>query len=83
MIITGQTIANAATQAITINNSSITTSTALSFTLCTVDASANGAYLTVEGNVIATGSIVVNVSNNSGADLAATDNIVMSLIVLG
>jgi hypothetical protein len=48
-----------------------------------LDVSTNGAYLSILGTIQAAGSIVVTVKNNSGADLAATDDIIIGFQVLG
>lgn len=83
IVLTGQTIASSATQAITITNTYVTASNSIQLSVSNLNVSTNGAYLTILGTVQSVGSLVVHVQNNSGAALAATDSIIIGFQILG
>lgn len=80
--LTGQTLASAASQAITLTNSNITASNAVLVSISNLNVSTNGASLTIQGIIQAAGSVVINVKNNSGATLATSDTIIIAFMVL-
>jgi hypothetical protein len=80
--LTGQTLAANATQAITISNNLVTTTSAVLVSISNLNVSTNGAYLTIQGIIQAAGSFIIEVKNNSGATLATTDTIIIGFQVL-
>lgn len=83
IVLTGQTIASTASQAITITNSFVTAANSVLLSVSNLNVSTNGAFLTILGTVQAAGSLVVHVQNNSGAALATTDSIIIGFQILG
>jgi hypothetical protein len=81
-IFTGFTTAMGASQAFTINSTDILTTSGTFVQVTNLDASTNGAYLTVDGVVQAAGSLVINCTNNGAGSLGAGDNIVVSVWVI-
>lgn len=82
--LTGNTIAQSATQVITFSNSNITTSNAVLFSVTSTNTSGNNALLTVKGTVQSAGALAISVTNNGGASgLGSTDKIIISFMVLG
>jgi len=82
--LTGQTLAQNASQVLTITNSNITLTNAVMFQVSNTNVSAGGALLGIEGITQAAGSAAITVKNNGGAGgLGATDTIIISFMVLG
>ncbi len=79
--ITGQTLAQGASQDITITNSFVTTSSAPIVTVANLNVSTNDGYLTVDGVTVAAGSFIVHVTNNGAGNLTADDTILVSFIL--
>ena len=80
---TGFTTADAgAAQAYTIASSEILTTSAVQVTVTNLNASGNGAFLTITGIIQAAGSIIVNTANNGAGALGAGDNVLISVWVL-
>jgi hypothetical protein len=77
-IFTGFTTAAAGTQAFTITNSSITSTSFVNVTVANISA-AGTAFLGIQGVVQAAGSIVVNCINNGATALAG--NVLISFVV--
>lgn len=83
-ILTGNTIAQSAVQAITFQNSNITASSSVLYNITNTNVSAGAALLTIKGVTQAAGSLVITVTNNGGAGgLGATDSIIISFMILG
>lgn len=85
--IINQTINSGASQVITLNNSKIYAGdsgfySGILVNVSNTNVSGNGAYLQVTGVVLANGSAAIHITNNSGFNLAATDRIIVSFIVL-
>ena len=80
---TGFTTADAGgAQAYTIVSSEILTTSAVQVTVTNLNASGNGAFLTITGIIQAAGSIIVNTANNGAGALGAGDNVLISVWVL-
>ena len=80
---TGFTTADAGgAQAYTIVSSEILTTSAVQVTVTNLNASGNGAFLTITGIIQAAGSIIVNTANNGGGALGSGDNVLVSVWVL-
>ena len=80
---TGFTTADAGgAQAYTIVSSEILTTSAVQVTVTNLNASGNGAFLTITGIIQAAGSIIVNTANNGGGALGSGDNVLISVWVL-
>ena len=80
---TGFTTADAGgAQAYTIASSEILTTSAVQVTVTNLNASGNGAFLTITGIIQAAGSIIVNTANNGGGALGSGDNVLISVWVL-
>jgi len=79
---TGLTTAMGASATLTLSNSNITTSTGVICQVSNLNASTNGAFLTIDGITQAAGSIVVSYTNNGAGALGAGDNVLLSFLVL-
>jgi len=79
---TGLTTAMGASATLTLSNSNITTSTGVICQVTNLNASTNGAFLTIDGITQAAGSIVVSYTNNGAGALGAGDNVLLSFLVL-
>jgi hypothetical protein len=79
---TGFTTLPGTTQAFTIMNSSITPGSAILCTVTNLNASTNGAQMTVDGITQSAGSIVVNCKNNGTGALGAGDNVNLTFWVM-
>lgn len=79
---TGFTTANAgATQSFTITNNKITTSSYVNLTVASLNASTNGALLSVKGLVLAANTMTITVANNGAGSLGSGDNILLAFSV--
>lgn len=76
--ITGQTLATGATQDIVINNSNITTSSGIIFSVSFIDTSAGGGLIDSVGSVQAAGSLTITVKNTGTGTIDTTDNIIVT-----
>ncbi len=84
LTLTGNTLAQSATQVITFSNGYITTSNAVLLSVASTNVSGNAALLTVKGVVQSAGALAISVTNNGGASgLGATDTIIISFMVIG
>lgn len=82
VVFTGNTIANAATQFITLTNSNITPTSSFMASVSSNNVSSNGAALTVIAQILGSGSVSIEVSCIGGVSgLGADDSIVVSYIV--
>lgn len=82
-ILTGNTLAQSASQSLTLTNSNITATNNVLYSV-SCNQVAGDALLTVTGAVQSAGSMVITVENNGGATgLAAGDSIMISFMVLG
>lgn len=79
---TGFTTAAAGTQQFIIDDPSITTTTGLLVTVSSLNASLNGARLTINAVVQTSGSFSVYVTNNGAGALGAGDNVLVSFMIL-
>ena len=80
---TGFTTANAGgAQAYTIVSSAILSTSSIQVSVCNLNASTNGAFLTVTGITQAAGSIIVHTANNGAGALGAGDNVLVNVWVL-
>lgn len=79
---TGFTTASAGTQAFTINNAKVTTSSGLLVTAANLNASTNGAQVAIVGVVQEANDFVVTIKNNGGGALGAGDDVIISFWVL-
>lgn len=80
--VTGLTTASGSSQAFTITNSNVLTTSAILCTVANLNASTNGAEMSLVGVVPATGSVVINTKNNGGGALGSGDNVIITLWVL-
>ncbi len=71
-----------ASDTISVLNSKVLTTSGVLATVTSLDASTNGALLTVDGIVIGAGRIDVAFTNNGADALGAGDNILLSFWVL-
>ena len=60
----------------------VLTTSAVQVTVTNLNASGNGAFLTITGIIQAAGSIIVNTANNGGGALGSGDNVLVSVWVL-
>ncbi len=79
---TGFTTAMGASDTISVLNSKVLTTSGVLATVTSLDASTNGALLTVDGIVISAGRIDIAFTNNGAGALGAGDNILLSFWVL-
>jgi hypothetical protein len=79
---TGFTTAATGTQAFTITNSNILTTSAVHVTITNLNASTNGAQMTIQNVTQAAGSIIVNTKNNGGGALGAGDNVLINFWIM-
>lgn len=79
---TGFTTAMGASQAWTINSSAILATSSVFVTVTNLDASTNGAFLTVDGITQAAGSVVVSTTNNGAGALGAGDDVHVNVWIL-
>lgn len=79
---TGLTTAMGASATLTLTNSLITATTGVLVSVSNLNASTNGAFLTIDGITQAVGSIVVSYTNNGAGALGAGDNVLLSFMVL-
>lgn len=80
--ITGQTIIQGAVSIITINNSTVTTTSSIFLSCSTLDVSGNHAFLAVDGIRKATGLMYVHLTNNSAFDIVPGDDITITFWVI-
>lgn len=82
-ILTGNTLAQSATQVVTLSNTNISTSVGVIYSISSVNATGD-AVLTVEGAIQSANALAITVTNDGGATgLTADDSIIISFIVLG
>ena len=80
---TGFTTANAGgLQTYTINSSKILTSSACLVNVTNLNASTNGAFLTIQGIIQAAGSLAIHTQNNGAGALGAGDSVIITVFVL-
>jgi hypothetical protein len=79
---TGFTTASAGTQAFTITNSTVLTTSGVQVMVSNLNASGNGAQMGIQGITQAAGSIVVNTKNNGGGALGAGDNVLITFWII-
>jgi len=79
---TGFTTANAGgTQTFTITNNKVKTTSFVGLTVASLNASTNGALLSVKGLVLSANTMAITVANNGAGALGAGDNILLSFTV--
>jgi hypothetical protein len=82
-IFTGFTTANAGgAQAYTIVSSKILTTSGTIVNVTNLNASTNGAFLTITGIIQAAGSLVVHTANNGAGALGAGDNVIVTVWII-
>ena len=82
-VLTGNTLAQNATQLITLTNSNIALLSGVMIQVTNTNVSAGAALLTINGMTQAAGSLVISVTNKGGAGgLGTTDSIILSFMVL-
>jgi hypothetical protein len=82
-IFTGFTTANAGgAQAYTVNSNKILVTSGCLVQVTNLNASTNGAYLTITGVIQAAGSLVINTANNGAGALGAGDNVIVTVWVI-
>lgn len=79
---TGFTTAAAATQDFTIVSNKILTTSGIIATIANLNASTNGALMSIVGITQAAGSVVVSTVNNGGGALGAGDNVIITLWIV-
>jgi len=79
---TGFTTASAATADFTITNSTVLTTSGILVTVANLNASTNGAEMTLIGVTQAAGSFIVHLKNNGGGSLGAGDNVLITFWVI-
>lgn len=79
---TGLTTAMGASATLTLTNDKILATTGTLVSVANLNASTNGAFLTIDGITQAVGSIVVSYTNNGAGALGAGDNVLLSFMVL-
>lgn len=79
---TGFTTAAAGLQGFTITNSNVLTTSCVLVTVANLNASTNGAEMSLLGVTQAAGSIIVNCKNNGGGALGAGDNVLINFWIL-
>ena len=75
---TGFTTAAAASQNFTITNSTILATSGVFLTVTNLNASTNGAIMTLDGITQAAGSLVVHTTNNGAGALGAGDDVIIT-----
>lgn len=81
-IFTGYTTAQNATQAFTIVSSKIATTSGIFVSVASLNASTNGALMTITGTIQATGSIIVSAKNVGAGALGAGDNCLVTVWII-
>lgn len=81
-IFTGFTTAMGASQAFTVNSNEIIATSGVFVQVTNIDASTNGAYLTIDGVIQAVGSLVINCTNNGAGALGAGDNVIVTVWII-
>ena len=76
---TGFTTAPTATQTFTVDSSYITATSTISVTVSNLNASANGAFLGVQGITQGAGSLVIHTINNGAGSLGAGDTVLITV----
>lgn len=79
---TGRTTAMGANQTVVITNSFITAGSPILASIYNLNASANGAGVTIRYSIVANGSLTVNYINNGAGALGAGDNVILTFQVL-
>ncbi len=79
---TGFTTAGAGTQAFTITNATVIANSGIFVTVQNLNASGNGAMMTLTGVTTAVGSFIVNTTNSAVAALGAGDNVIITFWVI-
>lgn len=79
--LTGQTITVGSEVDIVINNTSITTTSGISFSVNFIDTSVSGGRITSTGSVQANGSLTIKVKNTGLGNITVTDNIIVTFQV--
>lgn len=79
---TGFTTAAAASQSFLIASSKILSTSGILVNVTNLNASTNGAALSITGTVQATGSIVVTVKNNGSGALGSGDNVIVTVWII-
>ena len=79
---TGFTTAMSASQAFTITSSKILATSAIMVTVTNLNASTNGAIMSLVGVTQAAGSIVVHTTNNGGGALGSGDSVLVNVWVM-
>jgi hypothetical protein len=81
-VLTGNTLAESASQVITLTNSNITLTGGFLYSITSTNVSTNGAGIQVLHAVQSAGSIAIDVTNDGSGNLATTDSIIISFMVL-
>jgi hypothetical protein len=81
LTITGLTTASAGSQAITITNSSVTTTSFILASIYNLDASGNHAAIAISKTVVAANTLTITFINNGAGALGAGDNVTISFWV--
>jgi hypothetical protein len=79
---TGFTTASSGTQAFTITNSNVLTTSAVQVTVTNLNASTNGAQMGIAGVTQAAGSLIVHTINNGSGALGTGDNVLINFWVM-
>jgi hypothetical protein len=79
---TGFTTASGSSQSFTITNSNVLTTSCVLVTVANLNASTNGAQMSLVGVTQAAGSIVVNTKNNGSGALGTGDNVLINFWIL-
>ena len=79
---TGFTTAMGASQDFTITSSEILATSGIFVQVTNLDASTNGALMTMDGVTQAAGSIVVSTTNNGAGALGAGDNVIITVWII-
>lgn len=82
VIFTGFTTAMGASQDFTITSNQILTTSGIFVNVANLDASTNGALMSLDGVTQAAGSIVVSTTNNGAGALGAGDNVLISVWII-
>ena len=78
---TGFTTAAAGTQTFTISDNKITTSSFVMVTAANLNASTNGALISVQGVTVSANTMAITVKNNGGGALGAGDDVLLSFVI--
>lgn len=82
VIFTGFTTAQAASQSWTITSNKILVTSGIFVTVASLNASGNGAFMTINGVRQAAGSIVISTTNNGAGALGGGDNVLVTVWIV-